>query len=361
MQNEMTGDLSRSHYLARIVSPLLDWYDREARELPWRKANDPYATWISEIMLQQTRIEAVKPYFDRFMQEIPTIADLAKIEEVRLLKLWEGLGYYSRARNLKRTAQILVAQYNGRLPRSYEALLTLPGIGAYTAGAIASIAYDIPVPAVDGNVMRVVSRILAVDVDIADLETKRSMTRWLTMMMPYKRSGDFNQALMELGQEICLPIGKARCDICPIQMHCEAYADDVVDALPIKAAKKKRRIEKRTVWIASCGDRIAIRRRDENGLLARMWEFPNEEGMRSVEKWREELVSRGWQVERIKSAGTAKHIFTHLEWHMKGYRIELAEIIDDWHWVREAELEAVYPIPTAFRAFQERLTKEVQK
>lgn len=160
MQNEMTGDLSRSHYLARIVSPLLDWYDREARELPWRKANDPYATWISEIMLQQTRIEAVKPYFARFMQEIPTITDLAKIEEVRLLKLWEGLGYYSRARNLKRAAQILVEQYNARLPRSYEALLTLPGIGAYTAGAIASIAYDIPVPAVDGNVMRVVSRIL---------------------------------------------------------------------------------------------------------------------------------------------------------------------------------------------------------
>lgn len=358
---DVIEDKKYCRQLARIIHPLLNWYRTTARDLPWRVADNPYVTWISEIMLQQTRIEAVKPYFARFMERIPTIAALAKIEEVELLKLWEGLGYYSRARNLSRAAKMVVEQYGGELPRSYEKLLTLPGIGTYTAGAIASIAYDIPVPAVDGNVMRIISRVLAVDMDIADTRTKRTMTNWLATIMPQKGSGDFNQALMELGQTVCLPIGKTQCDSCPICHLCAAYEKDIVDVLPVKSQKKARRKEKRTVWLAIYDGKIGIRRRADKGLLASMWELPNEEGTRSMKAWQETLLARGWILRKMRRAGKAVHIFTHLEWHMTGYRLELAEPIDDWQWVEIEELTEVYPIPTAFRAFQEWIQKEVQK
>lgn len=345
--------------LARIVRPLLVWYEREARDLPWRRTRDPYATWISEIMLQQTRVEAVKSYYDRFMSELPTVADLAAVDETRLLKLWEGLGYYSRARNLKKAAELIVLRYGGRLPRSYDELLTLPGIGAYTAGAIASIAFDIPVPAVDGNVLRIVSRVLAMDKDIADARTKRTITDLIGRVLPREHAGDFNQALMDLGATVCLPIGKARCAVCPLSGVCMAYQEDVVSVLPIKSPKKKRRIEKRTVWLAVCGDKIALHKRADKGLLAGLWELPNEEGTHSMKVWREELVARGWQIANIKSAGKAKHIFTHIEWHMNGYWLEVTEPIAEWEWIQREELIATYPIPTAFRFYQEQLKREV--
>lgn len=354
-------NLAEMMMLARVVRPLLSWYETQARELPWRKAHDPYATWVSEIMLQQTRVEAVKPYYARFMAELPTIADLASVDETRLLKLWEGLGYYSRARNLKRAAEAVVLQYGGRVPRSYEALLTLPGIGAYTAGAIASIAFDIPVPAVDGNVLRIVSRVLAIEEDIDAPRTKRTITDLLRCVLPRERVGDFNQALMDLGATVCLPIGKARCAECPLADICVAYQEDAVATLPLRSPKKKRRIEKRTVWLAICGDRIALSKRADKGLLAGMWELPNEEGMRSMKAWREEFALRGCRVTKIESAGEAKHIFTHIEWHMKGYRLTVSEPIAEWEWVPIDELTATYPIPTAFRFFQEQIIGEARR
>lgn len=362
MKSERDDEMRAISQLSRIVEPLLVWYEKKARDLPWRKSKDPYAIWVSEIMLQQTRVEAVKPYFARFMAELPTIAHLAKVEETRLLKLWEGLGYYSRARNLKKAAETVVREYGGRLPRSYDALLSLSGIGSYTAGAIASIAFDIPVPAVDGNVLRIVSRILADDSDIADAKTKRAVTSLLTRVMPQNRAGDFNQALMDLGATVCLPVGKARCEVCPLRAMCEAYLDDNVAAFPVKSAKKKRRIEKRTVWLISFGDNIAILRRPPKGLLAGLWEFPNEEGFRSMKEWREELTGRGWHVKSIKRAGEVNHIFTHIEWKMKGYWVEVSEPIGEWEWVRRDDLTDVYPIPTAFKYYQQQLLKkEVQK
>ncbi|MBO5244551.1 MAG: A/G-specific adenine glycosylase [Selenomonadales bacterium] len=362
MQAEIHDDIRAVRLLSHITMPLLAWYEKEARDLPWRTMRDPYAVWVSEIMLQQTRVEAVKPYFARFMKVYPTVGDLAEADETQLLKLWEGLGYYSRARNLKKAAQTVMAEYGGRLPRSYDALLTLSGIGTYTAGAIASIAFGIPVPAVDGNVLRVVSRIVKFDDDIADARTKRAVTRWLTEAMPKERAGDFNQAIMDLGAMVCLPVGKARCEICPLNMICEAYLDDVVEAFPVKSEKKNRRIEKRTVWLLTCGDKIAIRRRPSAGLLAGMWEFPNEEGTRAMKAWRDELALRGWQVSGLKRAGKANHIFTHIEWKMEGYWAELTEPISEWEWVGRDELTDVYPIPTAFRYFQQQvLAKEVQK
>lgn len=362
MKIERNDEMRAVFQLSCIVKPLLTWYEKEARDLPWRKSRDPYAIWVSEIMLQQTRVEAVKPYFARFMTELPTIAHLAEADETRLLKLWEGLGYYSRARNLKKAAETVVREYGGRLPCSYDALLSLSGIGTYTAGAIASIAFDIPVPAVDGNVLRIAMRILADDRDIDDAKTKRNVTSLLMRIMPQDRAGDFNQALMDLGATVCLPVGKARCEMCPLSHVCEAYLDDIVESFPVKSAKKQRRIEKRTVWLISCGDRVAIRRRSPKGLLAGLWEFPNEEGARSMKEWREELTERGWHVIRIKSVGEANHIFTHIEWKMKGYWVQVSEPITEWEWVSPGELADVYPIPTAFKYYQQQvMKKEVQK
>lgn len=362
MISERNDEIYAVGQLSRIVSPLLAWYAKQARDLPWRRSRDPYAIWVSEIMLQQTRVEAVKPYFTRFMAELPTVKHLAEADETRLLKLWEGLGYYSRARNLKKAALTVMCEYGGRLPRSYDALLSLSGIGSYTAGAVASIAFDIPVPAVDGNVLRIVSRILADGSDIADAKTKRAVTDMLAKIMPQGRSGDFNQALMDLGATVCLPVGKARCEVCPLKGLCEAYLDDIVESFPVKSAKKQRRIEKRTVWLVSCGDRVAIHRREQKGLLAGLWEFPNEEGHRSIKAWQEEMAERGWHAVSIKNAGEANHIFTHIEWKMKGYWVEVSELIAEWEWVGRDELTDVYPIPTAFKYYQEQvMKKEVQK
>ncbi len=362
MKNDRNDEMRAVHQLSRIVEPLLAWYEKESRDLPWRKSKDPYAIWVSEIMLQQTRVEAVKPYFARFMTEFPTIKHLAEADETRLLKLWEGLGYYSRARNLKKAAETVVCEYGGRLPCSYDALLSLSGVGTYTAGAIASIAFNIPVPAVDGNVLRIISRILADDSDIGDAKTKRTATNLLARIIPQDRAGDFNQALMDLGATVCLPVGKARCEVCPLSLVCEAYLNDVAASFPVKSMKKKRRIEKRTVWLISCGDNVAIRRRPSRGLLAGLWEFPNEEGSRSMKEWRVELTKRDWHVTSVKCAGESTHIFTHIEWKMKGYWVEVSEPIEEWEWVGRDELTDVYPIPTAFKYYQQQvMKKEVQK
>lgn len=260
--------------LKPIVEPIVKWYQDQEKTLPWKQDKEPYHIWVSEIMLQQTRIEAVKKYYTRFMKELSTIHDLAIVPEEKLLKLWEGLGYYSRAKNLKKAAIQIEQEYNGKLPTSYTELLKLSGIGEYTAGAIASISYNEKVPAVDGNVLRVVSRVLASKEDVLLPETKRKVTKKLLEMMPDK-PGDFNEGLMELGEKICLPNTVPLCETCPIQEFCMANKEKLTNEIPVRVKKQKRKIENKTVFILKYKNEIAIRKREKTGILANLYEFPN--------------------------------------------------------------------------------------
>ena len=272
-----------------IVKPLTEWYRQNKRSLPWRDRHNAYYTWVSEIMLQQTRVEAVKPYFRRFTEELPDPAALAECPEEKLLKLWEGLGYYNRVRNMQIAAQTVVEEYDGVLPASYEKLLSLKGIGSYTAGAIASIAYDIPVPAVDGNVLRVITRIIEDDGDIMKQSVKKRIENKLQEIMPGECPGDFNQALMELGAVVCVPNGEPKCDVCPVAFCCGARAHGTIDRFPVKAQKKDRKLEDRTVLVIQDGEKTAIRRRPSRGLLAGLYELPNLKGHLSEEEVLESL------------------------------------------------------------------------
>ena len=260
--------------LEKIVKPIVKWYQEQEKILPWKQDKEPYHIWISEIMLQQTRIEAVKKYYTRFMKELPTIQHLAKVSDEKLLKLWEGLGYYNRARNLKKAAIQIEENYKGQMPTSYAELLNLSGIGEYTAGAIASISYQEKVPAVDGNVLRVVSRVLASKDDVLSPETKKRITKKLLEIMP-DESGDFNEGLMELGEKICLPNTIPLCEKCPIQQFCIANKENLTNEIPVRIKKQKRKVEKRTVFIVKYKDEIAIRKREKTGILANLYEFPN--------------------------------------------------------------------------------------
>lgn len=260
--------------LEQIVKPIVKWYQEQEKILPWKQDKEPYHIWISEIMLQQTRIEAVKKYYTRFMKELPTIQHLAKVSDEKLLKLWEGLGYYNRAKNLKKAAIQIEEKYKGQMPTSYAELLNLSGIGEYTAGAIASISYQEKVPAVDGNVLRVVSRVLASKDDVLSLETKKGITKKLLGIMP-DESGDFNEGLMELGEKICLPNTIPLCEKCPIQQFCIANKEKLTNEIPVRIKKQKRKVEKRTVFIVKYKDEIAIRKREKTGILANLYEFPN--------------------------------------------------------------------------------------
>lgn len=260
--------------LQPIVEPIVKWYQKQEKTLPWKQDKEPYHIWVSEIMLQQTRIEAVKKYYTRFMKELPTIHDLADVPEEKLLKLWEGLGYYSRAKNLKKSAIQIQENNHGKMPTSYVELLKLPGIGEYTAGAIASISYNEKVPAVDGNVLRVVSRVLASKEDVLLPETKKKITNKLLEIMP-DEAGDFNEGLMELGEKVCLPNTVPLCATCPIQEFCMANKENLTNEIPVRAKKQKRKIENKTVFILKYKNEIAIRKREKTGILANLYEFPN--------------------------------------------------------------------------------------
>lgn len=347
--------------LDRIAGPLLSWYDAGRRILPWREEPTPYHVWLSEIMLQQTRVEAVKPYYDRFLQELPDIGSLAAVEEERLLKLWEGLGYYNRARNLKKAAEILVAEYGGEMPDDYEKIAALPGIGSYTAGAVSSIAFGQLHPAVDGNVLRILARLRADDRDILNANVKKAVEEELLHVMPAERPGDFNQALMELGAMVCIPNGVPRCEECPWKELCLARAQGRTAAFPKKSKKKPRSIEKKTVLVIQDAERVALRKRPETGLLAGMYEFPSLEGHCDEAGVSAYLKEIGLSPIRIKKLPPAKHVFTHREWHMTGYLIRVDELA-----VKEPELEKQgfvfvepeqtrtgYPIPSAFAAYAE--------
>ena len=351
----MTKEL-KSIFTKEQLSCLLSWYQSERRALPWRNTKDPYRIWISEIMLQQTRVEAVKPYYERFLKTCPTVFDLAALDEERLMKLWEGLGYYSRARNLQKAARTVVECFGGEMPSDYDALLKLSGIGEYTAGAVASIAYDVRVPAVDGNVLRVLSRLSGSYADIADPATKKSYREELLPLIP-PSAGDFNQSLIELGATVCVPNGEARCHACPMRKVCVAAEEGLTNELPVRAAKRPRRVEQLTVLIIRDGNRTVLHKRPPKGLLAGLYELPN------VNRWIAErelpdlIRSMGFDPLRVERLEDAKHIFTHVEWHMRAYAVTVTPEFDgkrgtpDLLLVSNDDLHRDYAIPSAFSAY----------
>lgn len=356
--------LSETERLDQSVQPLLEWFEVSARTMPWRSNPEPYWVWISEIMLQQTRVEAVRAYFDRFIAALPNIAALANVEDEKLMKLWEGLGYYSRARNLKKAAIVCVEQYHGELPRTYEELLKLPGIGSYTAGAIASIAYEQEVPAVDGNVLRVISRLLAWEEDITKQSVKRKMEAALLELMKrvHPNPRTFTAALMELGALVCIPNGAPCCMECPWKSICLARIQKKVERIPVKKKKIVRKIEERTVFLIQDGDLTAIKKRPSTGLLAGLYELPNIEGFYSeqeVKRIWEEKLKLPLTVERLKDG---KHIFSHIEWHMQAYRVIIPKILEqnkllreqegELFFVTQEELNTNYALPNAFKTWK---------
>ena len=341
-----------THISKMLPELLLPWYRENKRDLPWRKDREPYHIWVSEIMLQQTRVEAVKGYYTRFLDALPTVEALAACDDDLLHKLWEGLGYYSRVRNLKKAAILLVEQYNGQFPKTHAEILQLPGIGAYTAGAICSIAYDLPTPAVDGNVLRVCSR-LANDPSPIDLpETKKAVTLALEEIYP-KEAGDFTQALMELGATVCGPNRVPNCESCPCAGICLAHKEGTTQQLPVKAPKKEKRQEDRTVFILYCDGRYALEKRPAKGLLAGLWQFPNVTGQLDTAAALETVA--GWELKtrEIFRAVERKHIFTHIQWNMKGIYLEVAEPAGDFRWFTAEEINTQAALPTAFRQFWE--------
>ncbi len=344
--------------LDRIAVPLLDWYDNGRRILPWREDPSPYHVWVSEIMLQQTRVEAVKPYYDRFMKALPDVEDLARAGEEELLKLWEGLGYYNRVRNLGKAAKILMEKYGGEMPPDFDEILKLPGIGSYTAGAVCSIAYGKRVPAVDGNVLRVLARLCCDERDITQQSVRKQVEEELKPVIPPHRAGDFNQALMELGATVCVPNGSPHCTRCPWEMLCQAHLAGQEQKYPRKTPKKPRTIEEKTVLVIKDASRTALQKRESSGLLAGMYEFPSLPGKLSQRQVLLYLKQKGISVLKIEKLKESKHIFTHKEWHMVGYAVQVDELApklgdEKILFVEKHEAKEKYPIPSAYAAYME--------
>lgn len=327
---------------------LLAWYEANKRDLPWRRTTEAYPVWISEIMLQQTRVEAVRGYWTRFLEALPTVEALATVEEDRLLKLWEGLGYYSRARNLKRAALQIMERFGGALPKDYAALLSLPGIGEYTAGAIASIAFGIPVPAVDGNVLRVMARLRDDASDILDPAVRRAVRQRLCEELPAERPGAFNQAMMELGATVCLPNGAPHCEACPLAQFCRARAAGRERVLPVRSGKKARRVEEKTVFVLRAPQgAVAGYRREAGGLLASLYQLPDVPGFLEPAEMAAQLAAWGARPLGEWRIYDRRHVFTHVEWHMRvvALQAELRALPHGWVWLDEA----VHSLPTAYR------------
>lgn len=340
--------------LKQAVEPLLAWYQLNKRSLPWRDQVSPYRVWVSEIMLQQTRVEAVKPYFARFMEALPTIKDLAECPEEKLLKLWEGLGYYNRVRNMQIAARTVMDQFGGQIPADYEEILSLKGIGSYTAGAIASIAYGISAPAVDGNVLRVISRLTEDDADIMKQSTKSKVEQALAEVMPAGSAGDFNQALMELGATVCVPNGAPHCEECPWKEICQAKKNNSWHRLPVKSKAKPRKVEQRTILIVRDGEHVILEKRPAKGLLAGMYQFLNLTGNLSEDDALRHVQQIGLHPMRIQKLEEAVHVFSHVEWHMIGYMIQVDSLTReeaDITFVEIEEAKANYAMPSAFAAY----------
>lgn len=346
--------------LSVIVEPLLSWYDKGKRVLPWRQEPTPYHVWVSEIMLQQTRVEAVKPYYDRFIERLPDIEALAEADEEILLKLWEGLGYYNRVRNLNRAAKVIIEKYHGVMPEDDKELLSLPGIGSYTAGAIASIAYNRPAPAVDGNVLRVLSRLRCDERVISEESVKKQVAEEISYVIPKERPGDFNQALMELGAMVCIPTGAPKCGECPWEELCLAHKQRQETRFPVKTPKKRRVLEDKTILVIKDDNKVALQRRPDKGLLAGMYELPWLQGHLSAEDVLLCLKDMGLSVLRIEPLSESRHIFTHREWRMIGYAVRVDELAGNHGkkkllFVERSEAKEKYPIPTAYRAYMKEI------
>ena len=342
-------NLAEGKPLSEIVVPLLDWYGETARVLPFRQTRDPYAIWVSEIMLQQTRVSAVIPYYLRFTQELPDIESLADAPEEKVLKLWEGLGYYSRVRNMQKAAKIIIKEYGGVFPRAYEQVRALPGIGDYTAGAICSIAFSLPTPAVDGNVIRVVSRLTADSREAKDPACRREIETDLKTIYPEGRCGDFTQSLMELGALICLPSGVPLCQRCPVSDLCAAHAAGEELLYPKKAGKPEKKREEKTVFLIVSGNTLALRRRPSEGLLSSLWELPNADGKLDLEQARDFLLSLGVSTQEIRPLPEKRHAFTHIVWEMRPYLVTCDEPQGGFLYADGAALSEKYSLPNAFR------------
>ena len=338
--------------LEQLPIPLLEWYRDNARRLPWRDDPTPYHVWVSEIMLQQTRVAAVLDYYRRFMAEVPDVETLAALPEERLMKLWQGLGYYSRARNLQAAAKQIMSEHGGVFPSDYDSVRALKGVGDYTAGAICSIAFSQPVPAVDGNVLRVVTRVTGDEGDITTAAMKTKVADALGSIIPLSSPGAFTQAMMELGATVCLPNGAPLCGRCPAHEFCTARREERTGELPVKSKKKARRIEERTVWLIFHGNRVALRRRPQKGLLAGLWEYPNE--LSSV-------MPEGIEVLSDEYGGQAKHIFTHIEWRLTARVVhtKTAALPQGWVWANLRELQEVYAVPSAFDGVKHLVEEEL--
>ena len=344
--------MDRHHNLSQLPRLLLPWYHRNRRELPWRQDREPYHIWLSEIMLQQTRVEAVKGYYTRFLENLPTVADLASCDDDQLHKLWEGLGYYSRVRNLKKAAQVILEHHDGQFPTEHAKVLALPGIGDYTAGAICSIAFNQRTPAVDGNVLRLISRLTNDPSPIDQSATKNKVTELLAEIYP-EDAGTFTQALMELGATICGPNRKPDCENCPCREICLGYQKGTAELLPVKSPKKEKRQEDRTVFILSCDGRYALEKRPDKGLLAGLWQFPNVAGKLSTLEALAAAESMGLGPREIYREVEKKHIFTHIQWNMRGVYLEVSKPLDAFRWFTPEEIEKEAALPTAFRQFWE--------
>ena len=337
--------------LQQLPIPLLAWYRDNARDLPWRHTPDPYRVWVSEIMLQQTRVAAVLGYFQRFMEAFPTVQDLAEAPEDQLMKLWQGLGYYSRARNLQKAARQIVNDFDGVFPTDYKAIRSLAGVGDYTASALASICFGQPTPAVDGNLLRVAARIMADDTDITTAKGKKHFTDALAQVIPLAEPGKFNQAMMDLGAMVCLPNGAPLCEKCPAAEFCQARIQGRTGELPVRPAKKPRKIEERKVFFLFCEGRVALRRRPAKGLLAGLWEYPNT------------LAEEALPIPdlELEFAGTGVHIFTHVEWRMTAWkaRLNTSDLPEGWVWADKAALADQYAVPSAFAPFRAQVEEEL--
>lgn len=336
----------------KLPGTLLPWYKKNARILPWRQDTEPYHVWLSEIMLQQTRVEAVRTYYLRFLEQLPDIQALAEVPESRLFKLWEGLGYYNRARNLQKAAHIIETQYNGCFPKQYKDIRALPGIGPYTAGAIASICFNKPYAAVDGNVLRIITRITENDAPIDCIQTKNEIAEQLEKVYPKDNCGQFTQALMELGATVCTP-KSPKCNKCPANNFCRAYANSTVLQYPVKQPKKDKRLEDRTVFLLQCGERYALTKRTESGLLSGLWQLPNVQGKMDVNLALHTTDTLGVQPVEVHKQIHRIHIFTHIKWQMTCYHISCTKKPSDFTWATAQEIQTVYALPTAFRMFFE--------
>ena len=344
--------MENNEIFAFLPERLLPWYRANRRDLPWRKDKDPYHIWVSEIMLQQTRVEAVRGYYSRFLSTLPDVASLANADDEQLNKLWEGLGYYSRVRNLKKAAQQVVERHDGKFPEKYEEVLALAGIGEYTAGAICSIAFDQPTPAVDGNVLRVASRLTNDDTPIDLPAYKKHIQATLADIYP-KDAGDFTQALMELGATVCGPNRKPDCESCPCCDICKARQCNTAERLPVKLPKRGRREEDMTVFVLHCDGLYALEKRQDSGLLAGLWQFPNIPGIQEPQQALNAVSAMGLKPKDILRQVDKVHIFTHVQWNMRGIYVEVEAPDGAFVWCDREKINRETALPTAFRQFWE--------